>query len=107
MRQQMGRVLASFPPGLFAGGDAADLPPDNLDLVRWIRNPQSHECRVHGHRHASVRIVLAHIAHCVLAGFRGSGFRGSGLVGLLGCWGCWVVGFWSGDVVWWWFSLGL
>ena len=58
LRQQMGKVLASFLPGLFAGGDAADLPQDNLDLERWFRNPKGHERRIHGHRHAGVRIVL-------------------------------------------------
>lgn len=58
VRQQMAKVLRSFQPGLFAGGDAADLPPDNLDLERWFRNPKGHERRIHGHRHAGVRIVL-------------------------------------------------
>jgi len=58
VRRQMAKVLASFQPGLFAGGDAADLPPDNLDLERWFRNPKGHERRIHGHRHAGVRIVL-------------------------------------------------
>jgi len=56
--QQMAKILASFQPGLFAGGDAADLPQDNLDLERWFRNPKGHERRIHGHRHAGVRIVL-------------------------------------------------
>lgn len=58
LRQQMAKVLASFQPGLFAGGDAADLPQDNLDLERWFRSPKGHERRIHGHRHAGVRIVL-------------------------------------------------
>jgi hypothetical protein len=58
VHQQMAKVLASFQPGLFAGGDAADLPQDNLDLERWFRNPKGHERRIHGHRHAGVRIVL-------------------------------------------------
>jgi hypothetical protein len=58
VRQQMAKVLTSFQPGLFAGGDAADLPQDNLDRERWFRNPKGHERRIHGHRHAGVRIVL-------------------------------------------------
>jgi hypothetical protein len=58
VRQQMAKVLRSFQPGLFAGGDAADMPQDNLDLERWFRNPKAHERRIHGHRHAGVRIVL-------------------------------------------------
>ena len=55
--QHLARVMASFTPGLFAGKDLADLPQDNLDLERWFRQPKSHERRIHGHRHAGVRIV--------------------------------------------------
>jgi hypothetical protein len=55
--QQMGRVMASFKPGLFAGGGRADLPRDNLDLERWFRLPKGHERRIHGRCHAGVRIV--------------------------------------------------
>lgn len=58
VRQQMAKVLLSFEPGLFSGGDAADLHQDNLDLERWFRNPKGHERGIHGHRHAGVRIVL-------------------------------------------------
>ena len=58
VRRRMAKVLTSFHPGLFAGGDAADLPQDNLELERWFRNPKGHERRIHGHRHAGVRIVL-------------------------------------------------
>jgi len=54
---QMAKVMASFQPGLFAGGDAAEMPRDNLDLERWFRNPKGHERRIHGHHHAGVRIV--------------------------------------------------
>lgn len=57
VRQKMGKVLQSFQPGLFAGGDSADMPQDNLDLERWFRNPKGHERRIHGHHHAGVRIV--------------------------------------------------
>ena len=57
-QKQMAQVMGSFQRGLFAGGDAADLPRDNLDLERWFRNPKGHERRIHGHRHAGVRIVL-------------------------------------------------
>lgn len=55
--QQMGRVIASFQPGLFAGGDRGDWPRDNLDLERWFRLPKGHERRIHGRCHAGVRIV--------------------------------------------------
>jgi hypothetical protein len=50
-------VRAAFAAGLFAGADVADLPRDNLDLERWFRLPKGHERRIHGHRHAGVRIV--------------------------------------------------
>jgi hypothetical protein len=55
--QQMGRVMASFKPGLFAGGNRGDWPHDNLDLERWFRLPKGHERRIHGRCHAGVRIV--------------------------------------------------
>jgi hypothetical protein len=69
----MARTMASFEPGLFVGGDDADLPRDNLDLERWFRQPKGHERRIHGRCHAGVRIVQegptllpaldAHLAH--------------------------------------------
>lgn len=55
--KQMSKVMASFKKGLFAGGNRADLPQDNLDLERWFRLPKGHERRIHGRRHAGVRIV--------------------------------------------------
>src|SRR5712691_1196852 len=48
-------LMASFAPGLFVGGEEADLPKDNLDLERWFRQPKGHERRIHGHQHAGVR----------------------------------------------------
>jgi hypothetical protein len=57
IRQHMAKLMGSFLPGLFVGGDQADFPHDNLDLERWFRLPKSHERRIHGHRHAGVRIV--------------------------------------------------
>lgn len=58
MRQQMAVVMATFLIGLFAGGEVEGLPADNLDLERWFRLPKGHERRIHGHRHAGVRLVL-------------------------------------------------
>jgi hypothetical protein len=55
--QQMGRVMARFKPGLFAGGGRGDWPRDHLDLERWFRLPKGHERRIHGRCHAGVRIV--------------------------------------------------
>jgi hypothetical protein len=57
VHQHMARIMASFAPGLFAGGDDAELPVDNLDLERAFRLPKGHERRIHGHAHAGVRIV--------------------------------------------------
>ena len=50
-------LMASFAAGLFAGGDLLAALQDNLDLERWFRLPKGHERRIHGHRHAGVRIV--------------------------------------------------
>jgi hypothetical protein len=57
IHEQMADVMRSFRPGLFAGGDVADDVQDNLELERWFRLPKGHERRIHGHRHAGVRIV--------------------------------------------------
>ena len=57
IEQHMARTMKSFADGLFAGGDAASLPVDNLDLERAFRLPKGHERRIHGHAHAGVRIV--------------------------------------------------
>jgi hypothetical protein len=69
----MAKLMRSFRPGLFVGGKTAAAIPDNLDLERWFRLPKGHERRIHGHRHAGVRIVQegptlvhaldAHLAH--------------------------------------------
>ena len=73
IHRQMAQVMTSFLAGLFVGGVKFDRIRDNLDLERWFRLPKSHERRIHGHRHAGVRIVLegptlvpaldAHAAH--------------------------------------------
>src|SRR5438552_15151195 len=57
MHQQFAKVMSSFEPGLFVGGEGADFPADNLDLERWFKRPKGHERRLHGRRHAGVRIV--------------------------------------------------
>lgn len=56
-RPGMGALMLRFAAGLFAGDDAWDLPDDNLDLERFFRGPKSHERRIHGRRHAGVRLV--------------------------------------------------
>jgi hypothetical protein len=72
-RQHMATLMISFLGGLFVGEGKFDQIKDNLDLERWFRLPKNHERRIHGHRHAGVRIVQdgptlvlaldAHVAH--------------------------------------------
>jgi hypothetical protein len=73
IRRTMAVVMLSFCAGLFVGEGKFEDITDNLDLERWFRLPKSHERRIHGHRHAGVRIVQegttlvhaldAHVAH--------------------------------------------
>src|SRR2546423_3378173 len=57
MGKKFARKMRSFEPGLFVGGGPDDLPADNWDLERWFKGPKGHERRMHGRRHAGVRIV--------------------------------------------------
>jgi hypothetical protein len=73
IHRQMAGVMVSFVAGLFVGAAVFEELRDNLDLERWFRLPKSHERRIHGHRHAGIRIVQegatlvhaldAHVAH--------------------------------------------
>jgi hypothetical protein len=73
IRHGMAALMLSFLPGLFVGEREYEAVKDNLELERWFRLPKSHERRVHGRRHAGVRLVLegptlvhalgAHAAH--------------------------------------------
>ena len=73
IRRKMAGVMISFLAGLFVGEGTFEEIKDNLDLERWFRLPKSHERRIHGHRHAGIRLVLegatlvpaldAHAAH--------------------------------------------
>jgi hypothetical protein len=58
LHRQMAQVMLSFVAGLFVGEGTFEQIRDNLDLERWFRVPKSHERRIHGHRHAGIRIVL-------------------------------------------------
>jgi hypothetical protein len=56
----LGRLMLSWLCGLFIGPRARKREnglQDNLDLERWFRKPKRHERRIHGRRHAGVRIV--------------------------------------------------
>jgi hypothetical protein len=57
IRRHMATLMISFLAGLFVGAGKFEEIQDNLDLERWFRLPKSHERRIHGHRHAGVRIV--------------------------------------------------
>jgi len=57
MHQHVATMRRSFEPGLLVGGESADFPADNVDLARWFKRPKGHERRLHGRRHAGVRIV--------------------------------------------------
>jgi hypothetical protein len=54
---QMVQVMTSFLAGLFVGEGTFESIRDNLDLERWFRLPKGHARRIHGRRHAGVRIV--------------------------------------------------
>lgn len=58
IRHGMATVMLSFLAGLFVGEQEYEAIKDNLDLERWFRLPKSHERRIHGHRHAGIRLVL-------------------------------------------------
>src|SRR5581483_3196854 len=57
IRHGMATVMLSFLAGLFVGEEEYEGIRDNLDLERWFRLPKSHERRIHGRRHAGVRLV--------------------------------------------------
>ena len=40
VHQHFAKMMSSFEPGLFVGGEAADCPADNLDLERWFKRSQ-------------------------------------------------------------------
>jgi len=73
IRHAMAAVMVSFVDGLFVGEEAYEGVRDNLDLERWFRLPKSHERRIHGRRHAGIRLVVegptlvhaldAHVSH--------------------------------------------
>jgi hypothetical protein len=69
IRHGMATMMLSFLAGLFVGEEAYEAIRDNLDLERWFRLPKSHERRIHGHRHAGIRLVLegATLVHALAA----------------------------------------
>jgi hypothetical protein len=57
VRMQMAVVMVSFTAGLFCGPEVDEEIRDNLELERWFRLPKGHERRIHGRKHAGVRLV--------------------------------------------------
>lgn len=57
VRIQMAVVMVAFSAGLFAGPEVDQEIRDNLELERWFRLPKGHERRIHGRKHAGVRLV--------------------------------------------------
>ncbi len=56
----LARLLVSWMAGLFLGPRAKKGEKglqDNLELERWFRKPKRHERKIHGRRHAGMRIV--------------------------------------------------
>jgi hypothetical protein len=56
----LARLMRRFAVGLFVPVRAQKgegLPVDNDELERWFRKPRSHARRIHGRKHAGVRIV--------------------------------------------------
>jgi hypothetical protein len=58
--ERLAKVMQAWALGLFLEVEQKEGekgPVDNLDLERFFRNPKGHERRIHGHKHAGVRIV--------------------------------------------------
>jgi hypothetical protein len=56
----LAKVMTSWQEGLFVGVRGKknqEAPVDNLELERWFRAPKRHERKIHGRRHAGIRIV--------------------------------------------------
>jgi len=56
----LAKLMSSFANGLFVRvgvKKGKELPVDNDELERWFRKPKSHARRIHGRKHAGVRIV--------------------------------------------------
>jgi hypothetical protein len=56
----LAKIMLAWMVGLFRKvelEEGEERPRDNLDLERWFRKPKGHERRIHGHKHAGVRIV--------------------------------------------------
>jgi hypothetical protein len=57
VRIKMAVVMVAFSAGLLCGPEVDQEIRDNLELERWFRLPKGHERRIHGRKHAGVRLV--------------------------------------------------
>ena len=57
VRMKMAVVMVAFSAGLFCGPEVDQEIRDNLELERWFRLPKGHQRRIHGRKHAGVRLV--------------------------------------------------
>jgi hypothetical protein len=57
VRRKMAAVMVAFSAGLFCGPEVDQDIRDNLELERWFRLPKGHQRRIHGRKHAGVRLV--------------------------------------------------
>jgi hypothetical protein len=57
---RLAKVMKAWQAGLFVavkGKGGREAPQDDLELERWFRQPKGHERKIHGRRHAGVRVV--------------------------------------------------
>jgi hypothetical protein len=57
---RLAKVMKAWQAGLFVavkGNGGREAPQDDLELERWFRQPKGHERKIHGRRHAGVRVV--------------------------------------------------
>jgi len=55
--QHCATMRSGFAPGVWGGGETAELPTDHVDVERWVKGPKGPERRIHGPGHAGGRIV--------------------------------------------------
>ena len=58
IRKSVAGIMERFKPGLFVGNGFFEQVRDNQDLERFFKLPKSHERKIHGRRHAGIRIVV-------------------------------------------------
>jgi hypothetical protein len=57
VQQPCATLMSSCEPGGVVGSEAAAFPTDHVDFERCCKGPTGHARRLHGPRHAGVRMV--------------------------------------------------